>query len=91
MQCFFLNCASLAFNHRIIAIIYIFIFHAYFHYFDDKNFLIHKFKNFLIALILTTFFIFLFWPYLWIDPINNLIDYFMIIKSQTLYTFKIFI
>ncbi len=76
---------SLAFDIRIMAIIYIFVFYLMlvFHYLDDKNFLIHKFKNFLIALILTTFFIYLFWPYLWIDPINNLIDYFLVIKGQT--------
>ena len=54
-----------------------------FRYLDDKNFLTHKFKNFFIALVLMIFFIYLFWPYLWIDPINNLIDYFLVIKGQT--------
>ena len=75
---------ALAFDVRIMAIIYIFAFYLmlFFHFLDDKNFLNQKFKNSLIAIILTTLFIYLFWPYLWIDPINNVIDYFSVIKDE---------
>ncbi len=75
---------ALAFDVRIMAIIYIFVFYLmlFFQFLDDKKFLNEKFKNSLIALILTTLFIYLFWPYLWIDPINNLIDYFLVIRSE---------
>ena len=75
---------ALAFDVRIMAIIYIFAFYLmlFLHFLDDKNFLNEKFKNSLIAIILTTLFIYLFWPYLWIDPINNVIDYFSVIKDE---------
>ena len=75
---------SLAFDIRIMAIIYIFVFYLmlFFDYLDDKNFLKKKFKNSVFVLILTICFIYIFWPYLWLNPINNLIDYFLVIKSQ---------
>ena len=76
---------ALAFDIRIMAIIYIFAFYLmfFFNFLDEKNLFINKFKNLLLGIISTIFFLYLFWPYLWIDPIKNLIDYFSVIKSAT--------
>lgn len=75
---------ALAFDIRIMALIYIFVFYLmlFLHFLDDKNFLNQKLKNYFFTIILTILFIYLFWPYLWIDPINNLIDYFLVIKDE---------
>ena len=77
--------SSLAFDIRIMAIIYIFAFYLmfFFNFLDEKNLFINKFLNLLLGIISTIFFLYLFWPYLWIDPIKNLIDYFSVIKSAT--------
>ncbi len=76
---------ALAFDIRIMAIIYIFAFYLmfFFNFLDEKNFFINKFKNLLLAVICTIFFIYLFWPYLWVDPLKNLIDFFSVIRAET--------
>ena len=76
---------ALAFDIRIMAIIYIFSFYLmfFFNCLDEKNFFINKFKNLLFAITSTIFFIYLFWPYLWVDPLANLIDYFSVIRTET--------
>ena len=76
---------ALAFDIRIMAIIYIFAFYLmfFFNFLGEKNFFINKFKNLLLAIISTIFFVYLFWPYLWVDPLKNLIDYFSVIRTAT--------
>ena len=76
---------ALAFDIRIMAIIYIFAFYLmfFFNFLDEKNFFINKFKNLFFAIISTIFFVYLFWPYLWVDPLKNLIDYFSVIRTET--------
>ena len=76
---------ALAFDIRIMAIIYIFAFYLmfFFNFLDEKNFFINKFKNLLLATICTIFFVYLFWPYLWVDPLKNLIDFFSVIRAET--------
>lgn len=76
---------ALAFDIRIMAIIYIFTFYIMFflQYLDEKKEFSKNLKFIITALIFSTFFIYIFWPYLWVDPINNLIDFFTVIRGET--------
>ena len=77
--------SSLAFDIRIMAIIYIFAFYVMFflYYVDEKINFIKNLKFFLSAIFFSIIFNYIFWPYLWIDPINNLIDFFTVIRGET--------
>ena len=55
----------------------------FFSYLDKDQFLKSKLKFFPIIFFVTTLFIYILWPYLWIDPINNLINYFVTTKEVT--------
>ena len=77
--------SALAFDTRIMAIVYIFAFYVTFFlsFLDDKKIQVSKLKNLLIIVITTILFIYFLWPYLWVDPINNVIDFFSVIKNET--------
>ena len=77
--------SALAFDTRIMAIVYIFAFYTIFflNFLDDEKIRINKLKNFLIIITTSILFIYLLWPYLWVDPINNVIDFFSIIRNET--------
>ena len=77
--------SALAFDVRIMSIIIIFV--SYFllalKILDNNNFFSNKYKYVLTSSAVTILFIFIFWPYLWLDPINNLINFLTKIKSVT--------
>jgi len=77
--------SALAFDTRIMATVYIFAFYVTFFlsFLDDKKIQINNFKNLLIIVITTILFIYFLWPYLWVDPINNVIDFFSVIRNET--------
>ena len=59
--------SALAFDTRIMAIVYIFAFYTIFflNFLDDEKIRINKLKNFLIIITTSILFIYLLWPYLW--------------------------
>jgi len=69
--------SALAFAIRIPATVYIFA--TYLMFFlqsmDDKKFLITNYKFLITSLLTTIIFVYIFWPYLWIDPFNHLFYY----------------
>lgn len=77
--------SSLAFDIRVMALLQIAT--VYFIFFlktlDSSTFIKEKYRYIFISLITTIFFIYIFWPYLWIDPLNNLINFFSVIKDVT--------
>ena len=77
--------SALAFDIRIMAIIYIFVFYVmiFLHYLDEKKIFYKKIKYYLIAILFSIIFVYIFWPYLWISPIDNLIDFFSVIRGET--------
>tara|TARA_X000000950_G_scaffold135643_1_gene168776 strand:- start:571 stop:2187 length:1617 start_codon:yes stop_codon:yes gene_type:complete len=77
--------SSLAFDIRIMAIIYIFTFYVmvFLFFMDNKDNFKKNIKYYISAVIFSVIFTYIFWPYLWIDPINNLIDFFSVIKNET--------
>ena len=77
--------SALAFDIRIMALLIIFSTYSilFLKIMDNKNHFKNNYRYILIALIFNITFIFIFWPYLWFDPINNLIDFFKIIKGAT--------
>tara|TARA_Y100000816_G_scaffold273606_1_gene240094 strand:+ start:2889 stop:4517 length:1629 start_codon:yes stop_codon:yes gene_type:complete len=86
LNAFLFGAASgLAFDIRIMALIQILT--VYFIFFlkilDSKSFLQEKYTHLFLSIITTIFFIFIFWPYLWIDPVNNFTNFFSVIKSVT--------
>ena len=77
--------SAIAFDVRIMAIVFIFTFFIlkFLHYLDNENKITANIKYIPISIVFFTLFIYIFWPYLWIDPIRNLIDFFAVIKSKT--------
>ena len=77
--------SALAFDIRVMASLLIFA--VYFMFLlkilDNKNFISKNYKYLITSVLTTIFFIFVFWPYLWIDPINNLLNFFHVIKVGT--------
>ena len=70
--------SALLINAKVIGIIPPIIF-LFFYYFDtlSKNYQRKKDSKFILFILpLIIFFMFIFWPYLWIDPLNNFIDVF---------------
>ena len=69
--------SALAFVIRLPAIVYIFA--TYLMFFlqtmDDEKFLIINYKFLIISLLTTIIFVYIFWPFLWIDPFNHLFSY----------------
>jgi len=76
---------ALTFDIRIMAIIYIFAFYImiFLYYLDDKEEFKKNIKYFIATVLFSFFFTYIFWPYLWIDPIKNLIDFFVVIRGET--------
>ena len=76
---------ALTFDTRIMAIIYIFAFYImiFLYYLDDKEEFKKNIKYFIATVLFSFFFTYIFWPYLWIDPIKNLIDFFVVIRGET--------
>ena len=77
--------SAIAFDVRIMAIVFIFTFFIlkFLHFLDNENKITTKIKYIPISIIFFTLFVYIFWPYLWIDPLRNLIDFFAVIKSKT--------
>ena len=77
--------SALAFDVRIMAIIFIFVFFIikFLHYLDHGNKITANIKYIPVSIIFLCFFVYIFWPYLWIDPVRNLIDYFVVIRGET--------
>lgn len=77
--------SAIAFDIRIIALLIIFSVYSilFLKTLDNKNYFKNNFRLILVTPISTLFFIIVFWPYLWFDPVNNLIDFFNIIKGAT--------
>jgi len=75
--------SALALVIRIPASIYIFATYLIFllQIFDDKKFLALNYKFLTISIFTTIIFIYIFWPYLWIDPINHIIHFFKIART----------
>ncbi len=75
--------SALAFVTRLPAIVYIFA--TYLMFFlqsmDDEKFLITNYKFLTTSLLTTIIFIYIFWPYLWIDPFNHLFYYLKVVKA----------
>jgi hypothetical protein len=74
--------SALAFVIRVPAIVYIFA--TYLMFFlqsmDDEKFLITNYKFLTTSLLTTIIFVYIFWPYLWIDPFNHLFLFFKEVK-----------
>ena len=75
--------SALALVIRIPAVLYIFA--TYFIFLlqsmDDKKFIIANYKLLITSIFTTIFFIYIFWPYLWFDPFNNLVHFFKVAKT----------
>ena len=73
--------SALAFAIRVPAAVYIFA--TYLMFFlqsmDDKKFLIINYKFLITSLLTTIIFVYIFWPYLWIDPFNHLFYYLKVV------------
>ena len=67
---------------RVMAILYIFGAYLIFflQYLDDKRFLFKNLKYLILSLITTIISIYIFWPYLWFDPINNIFNFIYVEK-----------
>ena len=76
--------SGLAFDIRVMAILYIFGAYLIFflQYLDDKRFLVKNLKYLILSLITTILSIYIFWPYLWFDPINNIFNFLFMLKSN---------
>jgi hypothetical protein len=74
--------SALAFVIRVPAIVYIFVAHLMFFLqsLDDEKFLITNYKFLTTSLLTTIIFVYIFWPYLWIDPFNHLFLFFKEVK-----------
>ena len=78
---------ALVVDHRIAGIYFLIQNIFFFILILRKNFNLKKIVNFiLIYLILSSLFIYLFWPYLWSDPINNFITAF---KEMSAWNYKV--
>ena len=77
--------SALAFDIRIMAIIYIFVFYVmiFLYYLDEKKEFYKKIKYYFAAVLLSIIFVYIFWPYLWIAPLENLVDFFTVIRGET--------
>ena len=86
---FFSITAALAFDVRVMALLFIII--TYFiiliKSFEKKNYFRKNFKFFLITIIFIPIFIIVFWPYLWLGAIENLIFYFQNIPKMPVISF----
>jgi hypothetical protein len=75
--------SALAFVTRLPAIVYIFA--TYLMFFlqsmDDEKFLITNYKFLAASLLTTIIFVYIFWPYLWIDPFNHLFHFLKVVKA----------
>ena len=75
--------SALALVIRVPAILYIFA--TYLMFFlqsmDDKKFISTNYKFLLTSVFTTIVFVYIFWPYLWIDPVNHLVNFFKVAKN----------
>ena len=86
---FFSITAALAFDARIMALLFITV--TYFiimiKSFEKKNYFKKNFKFFSISIITFPLFIIVFWPYLWFGVLDNLIFYFQNIPQPPIKNF----
>ena len=86
---FFSITAALAFDARIMALLFIAV--TYFiiliKSFEKKNYFKKNFKFFSISIITFPLFIIVFWPYLWFGVLDNLIFYFQNIPQPPIKNF----
>ena len=75
--------SALATDVRIMGIFFIFLFLIFFIFesLEIKNFFKKKIKFILITVFFYFLFVYIFWPYLWLDPINNFIIAFKSFKN----------
>ena len=76
--------SALAFDIRVLAIIFILSFYMmiFLNHLDNPKKSFEGTRYYPLITIFTLIFIYIFWPYLWIDPINNLINFFADMKTN---------
>ena len=89
---FFSIFSAIATDVRILGIflIILFLFFFFIEYLENKKFLKEKIKTLTILVTSYLFFTYLFWPYLWADPIKNFYSTFNYFKNFDIWNYSVF-